>query len=269
MTRCRSPSTAPTVVERSLASTFSARLPRVGHRAEAGDRHGCRVVDEEVVAHRVERDVDAQRLAGELGLAQLRDESLRLVEVLAGAVEVGEPSHEQRRRGAYGEGGRDLLRAQLGPAVRRDRCRLGVLGERRRRMPRRTPRRRRRRGRTRCRPGPAGAPTGSGSPPARRPRRRAPPGCCRRRLRRRTSTPPSHRRQLLGRAQQRLDRRVRVVPRHVGGAELAALRGQATAHRAAEQPGGADHPGRPLAGARSARGRRRPRGPSAGSWVIR
>ena len=27
VTRCRSPSTAPTVVERSLASTFSARLP--------------------------------------------------------------------------------------------------------------------------------------------------------------------------------------------------------------------------------------------------
>ena len=73
--------------------------------------------------------------------------------------------------------------------------------------------------------------------------------------------------QLLGGAQQRLDGGGRVVPRHVGGPEPAVLRDQATAHRAAEQPGGADHPGSQLAGA--LRRRRRPRGPSAGSWVIR
>ena len=118
--RCRSPSTAPMVLDCSLASTLSARRhrardrlrsrrpPSPPRRRRTGSRAWCPARRRRSAA------------GGSAGRGRAARSVPRLGEVLPGPVEVGEPADQQRRPGAYGERGDDLLRAQLGQAVRRD-----------------------------------------------------------------------------------------------------------------------------------------------------
>ena len=223
---------------------------------------------------RVQRDVDAQRLPGQLGPAQLGDQPLRLGRGPARA-----------RRGWRGD-----RRAARSRCVRRTRSaissarslarpygeigdRLGVLGERGPARPGVHPTGGG--GEEEPAPGPvAGLPPAPGSPRGRRARCRARPGCCRRRRRRRTSRPPS--RWPGARRPPRSSASTAAVVVPPRDRAWCGPRGpSASSRRHTALPSSPPAPTTQADGAPAASGARaqervaRPRGPSAGSWVIR
>lgn len=92
---------------------------------------GRRVVDEQVVPEGVERDVDTHGLTGQLSAAQLRDEALRLREVLTRPVEVRDAPEEHTGAAVVSQPAEGPLRGKLQPAVGGDRRRRRQLAERR------------------------------------------------------------------------------------------------------------------------------------------
>ncbi len=57
-----------------------------------------RVVDVQVVAHRVEGDEDRGRLGRELGPSDMRDDALQFTELLSGTVQVGDAADQAWKR---------------------------------------------------------------------------------------------------------------------------------------------------------------------------
>src|SRR5665647_2405907 len=96
------------------------------------DDQASAVRDKEVGTQGVLGDVDRQRLAGEVGPADLRDQTLGLGAVLARSVEVGDAADQRRRASLLTPGIDERLAIQLGLAVCRKRSNRGrlVIGRR-------------------------------------------------------------------------------------------------------------------------------------------